>query len=385
MVTSEPHISRARSRQQSTAGLMATRSASVRMRLRRTGKYAVCAAIYYTGLFHLIRAWNNFRGRRLTIVTFHRIADRPDDDPYSLPTLFMSQENFQLTLQFLARHYRWLSLQELTEAIRTGAPVPANSVLLTFDDGYRDIFDEALPLLVRERIPASVFLPTGLVGASSAFWWDRLYFLLQALARKPEQLVRVIEQVQDPALRESLHTIAEAGSLDDRRAAIITWISELQEQPADRVEGLMTLLSRGAEVGQTTFSRYNQIASWDEIVAQCHGRIAAGSHTRRHLFLDRELPETAREEIIGSKQDLEAHLGQAASAFAYPGGRVNGAVKRWVQEAGYACAMTTEPGINRADDDPYALKRINVWNGTVTSGNGRFWAPQFAFKLLGLA
>ncbi len=227
-------------------------------------------------------------------------------------------------------------------------------------------------------------LPTGLVGASSPFWWDRLYFLLQALAQKPEPLARVIEQLQPP-LRESLRAIAEAGSPDERRAAIITWINDLQQQPADRVDGLIALLSRGAEAGQTTFARHNQIASWDEIVAQCHGRLAAGSHTRRHLFLDRELPETAREEIAGSKQDLETRLGRAASAFAYPGGRVSGAVRQWVREAGYACAMTTEPGINRTSDDPYALKRINVWNGTMTNGNGRFWAPQFAFKLLGLS
>ena len=88
-----------------------------------------------------------------------------------------------------------------------------------------------------------------------------------------------------------------------------------------------------------------------------------------------------REELELSKERLETRLGGSVEALAYPGGKITAEVRRAVAAAGYACGMTTERGINRADDEPYMLKRINVWNGTTLGPHGSFSRPRLAYNL----
>lgn len=93
--------------------------------------------------------------------------------------------------------------------------------------------------------------------------------------------------------------------------------------------------------------------------------VGVGSHSRRHLDLASLADAALRDEVYGSRAELEDMLGQKVDGFAYPFGRLNDAVRTCVAEAGYACAFSTRSGFNRPGDDPLLVRRIDVY-GTDT-------------------
>lgn len=112
-------------------------------------------------------------------------------------------------------------------------------------------------------------------------------------------------------------------------------------------------------------------------VAGLHALEAAGftigSHTRTHAHLPDILPEEAQDEIHASKSRLEDALGKPVAYFAYPYGRFNEAVRDQVAAAGYEAACSTRSGFNRPGEDPYLLRRLDIF------GTDRLW--QFRQKL----
>ena len=101
---------------------------------------------------------------------------------------------------------------------------------------------------------------------------------------------------------------------------------------------------------------------WGEIRGAQEVGMSFQSHTVSHPILTRIPPEEARREIEDSKVILEQGLGRPVHAFAYRGGHYNEVIQRLVREAGYDCAVSTQPGVNSPGVDRYALKRTSVRN-----------------------
>ena len=79
-------------------------------------------------------------------------------------------------MRFLVDNYRLISILDLLQVIETHEPLPPQSVLVTFDDGYHDFLSVAWPILEHYHVPTILFLPTGpLLSANDLFWWDRLF------------------------------------------------------------------------------------------------------------------------------------------------------------------------------------------------------------------
>ncbi len=94
----------------------------------------------------------------VAIILYHRIA-RPGSQPWSLmPT---SPEDFEREMRYLRQRYQIVPLDELVSALAEWHALPPRLAAITFDDGYREIYTDAFPVLKRYAIPATVFLPTG--------------------------------------------------------------------------------------------------------------------------------------------------------------------------------------------------------------------------------
>ena len=136
---------------------------------------------FYGGFFHLIRGWNNFRGKRLTILVYHRVSTRDIATiNYALPFLFISENNFEKQLQFIKRWYRIIDFETLDQCQKAGR-LPPNSLIITFDDGYEDNYSIAYGLLKKHGLKACFFIPATRVGARTGkpYWWDRAYSLFR--------------------------------------------------------------------------------------------------------------------------------------------------------------------------------------------------------------
>jgi peptidoglycan/xylan/chitin deacetylase (PgdA/CDA1 family) len=315
------------------------------MSLRSTAIRAASGTLYHSGLLGPVtRAITHARSRpRLPILTFHRVND--DDDPFmpSLPTGVFARQ-----MAHVARHYRVLSVENLAAQLQ-GGRAPRNALALTFDDGYRDNFTHAAPILKRLGLPATIFLVTGYIGTPKAMWFDRV-----AMAFKIATVGRV-------AIGNG--RVLPLGTVRDRLAALDAALAHLKLLPDEErrtaVDRLIAALTPG---GPERPKRL--MLSWDEVAALRGLGFSVGAHTVTHPILSRLAPARASEEIHGSKAAIEKVLGEPVRAFAYPNGGAGDydeTAKGLVREAGFSCAVTTRRGLNDTDTPVLELRRGGPW------------------------
>ena len=280
----------------------------------------------------------------LAVLTYHRIGD-PAQAQLLYPGLISAgPSEFEEQMRFLAARHRPLSLEELLAVRRGEARLPLRSVLVTFDDGYRDFAEEAWPILRRQGIPVVLFVPTAYPGdPGRAFWWDRLYGALSSAGP-----TRTIET---PVGALPLVSSADRISAYRRLRGLVSSLPH--EEAMGVVDDLCDAL--GAPPAQSS------VLSWPELRGLRSEGVVLAPHTRTHPLLDRVPVEVAREEIVGSFEDLAREAGPASRVFAYPAGGENPDVVRVLEEEGFELGFTTERGTNDLREaDWLRLRRINV-------------------------
>jgi len=288
------------------------------------------------------------------ILAFHRVNDEQDPFFPSLPTRV-----FERWIDYIARAYQVLTVEELVTRMGRDA-LPRNALAITFDDGYRDTLTHAAPILAKRRLAATVFLTTGFIGTAQISWFDRL-----ALAFK---LTTAVAYAAPWGETLSLVTVG------DRLRALDRTYAHLKSIPDDACRQTLDGLLEALGVTDRKFFK-NAMLSWDDVHALAGLGFSLGGHTVNHPILSRVGPKRARDEIVGCRAILESVCGQAPRAFAYPNGKpadYTSTVTRLVREAGFACAVTTQFGVNGRDTSPYELRRGGPWEHDL---------PMFALKL----
>jgi peptidoglycan/xylan/chitin deacetylase (PgdA/CDA1 family) len=280
----------------------------------------------------------------LAVLTYHRVDD-PSTSPLLYPGLISAQPaEFEEQMRFLASQCRPISLTELLAVRRGEARLEPRSVLVTFDDGYRDFAEHAWPVLKCHGIPATLFVPTAYPGnPDRAFWWDRLYGALVSTGPRGP--------IATPVGELPLATAA------DRLQAFRRLRGQLQALSHEGAMGLVDEVC--AVLGAPTPA--SAVLGWPELRALVADGVVLAPHSRSHPLLDRLPREAVRDEIVGSLEDLEREIGVAPPVFAYPGGAQDAYVAGILEGAGFEVAFATTRGTNdlrRADW--LRLRRINV-------------------------
>lgn len=293
--------------------------------------------------------------QHVTVLFYHRVND---DNDYYFPAT--PAQVFGAQMEHLAANFTILPLDDAVAMIKVN-DIPPNAVVLTFDDGYRDNFTYAFPVLKRLSLPATIFLTTGSIGSTMPLWHDRVF--------------SAFRQTHVPILHAFAPNIPPLplASLQQRLHAqrqVLEFLWTLDDGDRDHWIHLLNLKLRA----DTTFHP-GLMLTWDHVrTMQSHG-IAFGSHTISHPILSRISNEKAAQEIRLSKEILERELRATITSFAYPNGKkadFHQDTKEIVRDAGYACALTTLFGYNNSRTDPFELHRVNPPNGDIAI---------FAFKL----
>jgi peptidoglycan/xylan/chitin deacetylase (PgdA/CDA1 family) len=129
-----------------------------RSTLKRFARRAVSSAAFYSGYCSLAGLLGTGRGAR--ILCYHSISERPAN-PYAVST-----QDFVRQMQFLAQRFTIISVDQLLDLLQAGKSIPPRTVAVTVDDGFKDAYTNAYPILTRFAVPATVFLPVDLIGAS---------------------------------------------------------------------------------------------------------------------------------------------------------------------------------------------------------------------------
>jgi peptidoglycan/xylan/chitin deacetylase (PgdA/CDA1 family) len=337
--------------------------------------HIVAFIIFYSGALSLLRGFINcfkisrnedgeprfpYLARRacrnVQILAYHRVND--DLDPFFAG---ISIDAFKLEMEFLVSHCNILSLEDAVYRLKH-SDVPDNAVVVTFDDGYKDNFLNAFPILKLLSIPASIFLATDVVGSGRALWHDRLFSAFR------ETKVLWLNGIANDSRRYSLKSLEN--KLSAQQAVLkLLWALDDDERLfwIDRLTVELEVFDR-REMPEL-------MLNWDEIRIMQQHNIAFGSHSVTHPILSRISAERIRTEIQRSKETIEKQLNVPVRTFAYPVGRsqdFNEDTKTLLQEDGYICAVTTIPGANESGQDPFELRRVIPWES---------YLPAFAAKL----
>lgn len=286
-------------------------------------------------------------GGKLSILIFHRVLPQPDP----LYPDEMHAARFDELCGWLSAWFNVLPLDHAVDALQRGR-LPPRALAITFDDGYADNAEVALPLLQRHRLPATFFVATGFLDGG-IMWND---VIVESIRRCPH------ERVELPAVDGMSLGEWALSDFVQRRAAI--------RHAIDRVKYLP--MSQRLEFVQALAQACSSAVPCDLMMSSAQVRrlvdcgMTVGGHTVSHPILARIDDATARREIADGRERLRALTGTAVDLFAYPNGKPGAdygplAVDT-VRSLGFRAAVSTSWGWADAGTDHFQLPRFTPWD-----------------------
>ena len=285
-------------------------------------------------------------GRRagLFVFIFHRVVAVADPLLPAEP----DAKQFDWMMRFIARNFNVLPFGEAVDRLVRGV-LPAAAASITFDDGYRDNYAVALPILQRYGLVGTFFIATGFLDGGR-MWNDDI---IEAVRASPEGRV---DWSDDGLGRHDLSSLAA------RLACIGAVLDRLKYFPHRQRTQIARSIARRAGVPE----RSEFMLALPELRALRGSGMEIGAHTRSHPILSSVDDDQAWAEISGGKADLEDILGEPVDVFAYPNGNplrdLSEAHVRMIRSAGFRAAATTASGIGRQSCDPMLIPRFTPWD-----------------------
>lgn len=282
--------------------------------------------------------WRN--RNRLTILMFHGFTDQKHQGLENAQHKHLEVQKFEAFLKHLTQHFHMLSLDQAVNHLNHRTPLPQNSVVLTFDDGFRSNFLLAYPLLKKWRAPALIYLATEFVDEKKPIWVDRVDHALNQAGKSVKDLIEAKKH--------------------------------LKKLPQESIESAVTELENrhgGAPLNlqSSSVAEIYKPLEWEQIKEmQDSGLVTFGAHTHSHKILGRCRDETVYREVRLSKQIIEEKTGHPCVHFCYPnGGRgdYSQQSEAILKDTGFQSSVLALGGLNRLPCSPFSLKRLGVTNG----------------------
>lgn len=275
---------------------------------------------------------------RLTVFIYHRVLAEPDPLLPGEP----DARRFAEELDWIRQWFQVLPLPEAVTRLYEG-DLPPGAAAITFDDGYRDNHDVALPLLRQRGLAATFFVATGFLDGGMMF------------------NDAVIEAVRCmPRFRLGPGSEWVTGSLEEKRRAIDEILRAVKPLEPKRRWELVEAASDGRA------RRTDLMMTPDQVRALSDAGMTIGAHTIDHPILTSIDLIEARRQITASREALQSITGRPVALFAYPNGTPQrdfaAAHVRLVQEAGFLAAFTTAWGSATSRSDRHQLPRFRPWD-----------------------
>lgn len=288
------------------------------------------------------------RSGATVVLTFHRVLDDSEfQHTCSLAGIVVRRQTFERLAAYVSRKFEAVDFDRAIQQ-----PGRKMRIMFTFDDGWKDNYTNALPVIRELRIPVTVFVCPGLVGRTLPFW--------------PELVASLLSKATPPAESAEIESLIETLKTytPERRQKFIARLYEQYSAPA----------------GKDSYSG-DQTVTWDDIREMDSAGVRFGCHTHTHQILTTVPAQTARQEIRDSKRAIEGTLYRRCDLFAYPNGNSSPATRRILAEEGFTAAFTTERGAWVAGCDRMEIPRVNVCEASVAGITGAFSPAMFQYNV----
>ena len=296
---------------------------------------------------HLFRFFSPSGTRgRLSIFIFHRVLPEPD---FLLP-FEPDAVAFERVADFIARNFNVLSLTEAAARVSAGT-LPAAAACVTFDDGYKDNFTIALPLLQKHGVTATFFIATGYLDGGR-MWNDTV-----------TEAARIFTGAEWDLTEFSLGSYP-MNDKAERKAAVNQLITTLKYRSDSERDAVSCAIADRTGLANTS----DLMMTSDQVRGLAHAGMAIGGHTVSHPILANLDSQHVFDEIRQGKLHLENITGAEVRVFAYPNGIPGRDYTRRdveiVRDMGFECAVTTAWGVARSRSDVFQMPRFTPWDRT---------------------
>jgi peptidoglycan/xylan/chitin deacetylase (PgdA/CDA1 family) len=298
----------------------------------RSRRDLAATALARPGIRSVVRRLPRWRG--VLTLNYHRVGDAVGQ-PWDRTLWSTDAAGFDAQLALLAREADVIAPADVADALRSGRP--GRRVMITFDDGYRDNYEVAFPLLRRHGLPATFFLTTGFLDCPHVAWWDELAWMVRR----------------------------GGGEADGHDAEIRALCEHYKALPSERAEALLDEVAARTGAGRCAPAHAEELwMTWEMARALRDGGMTIGGHTVTHPLLARVPVARQREEIAGCAARLADELGEQMRWFAYPVGSRDAFTEQTqalLHEQGVVFAFSFYGGVGRFDAwDPLDVPRVHV-------------------------
>lgn len=327
----------------------------------------VLTGLFRLGVFDRVAGWNK---KKIVIVQYHGVTKSTGSHQgiENRKGKHLSENKFVEQMRYLRARYRVMPLASIVSHIVEGTLLPDRCAAITFDDGYRNNYSVAYPILKCFNLPATIFVTTDFISGTSPLWVDRIEYALNKTRWRAMEL-----DVMGRPISLSLKNDQERWMAADLLTALL--------KQSDQT-GRYTVLDQLEEKAETALAgpRDDQgnyaPSTWDEIAEMQESElITIGSHTTSHPILPLCTAEDMRHELVWSKALIENRLGRTCKHFCYPNGDFDAMTIAEVRKAGHVGAVCSMRGLDDSRTDPFALKRMGV--------PARFSLAEFAARVSG--
>lgn len=317
--------------------------------------------------------------KRVVVLMYHRVIPlvMEKEAVGAYEGMRVDPETFDRQMAYLRKHFHLLSLASLRRHLKERIPFPANSCLVTLDDGWKDNYTHAYPIMKRHGISAVIFLSVGHVGTRKRFWQERVFSALNGIrgaVRSDPGIPARYRALSEGIRIEGLLALSEGKF----RKEVREQIRSLKKLPLGRIEPVVNAIEACMGTTGGASSEGDSFLSWEDIEEMSRGGIDFGSHGLNHEILTNVTADEVRKEVLDSKRIIERRIQKSVYAFSYPNGDNDLAVRQCVGECGYEIAFGTRRGFAGAEDDPFSLKRVNVHEDVTRE------VPMFLSSILGM-
>jgi len=351
---------------------------NVKQRLRQLTKLAIATSLQYTGLLSYMRS--RIMRDKAAVLMYHRIIPQEEAKyDYAPNGMVVTTSLFEKHIQYLAKHYHTVTINELCDILDKKEFISKKPLLaVTFDDGWLDNYTNALPILNKYNVPATIFIGCNFIDNKEWYWLERVKFVL-AHAHKT-----LIEKYIDGEQRQQLQDLLSELNLDSIFQNFIPELGLYLNNVVQRVNKMdasdkklfLTKVENIAELSNLINNQY--FMDWEQVKSLSDKGIEIGAHTITHTDLTSLSIDLAEKEITESKSILESKLGYKINNFAFPYGKNNNDIQNYIKNSGYRSACSTINGLVDDGANHYHLKRINMHTDV------SFTSSMFGIRILAL-